>query len=344
MLTKDLLKYIETIAPLKYAEDWDQSGIQIAGTKKEIKRLALGLDPCLATIHQALQWDADFILTHHPLTLAPQLPKSKNDYRTILQTILQSGSWLYSAHTSLDVQTNGPVSWMARALHMEQWSPVAPVEPKPLLQIHLPAEAMNSQMYQDLLRLPSIEIDAQDFSKGYLLCDLPIDPAILNILKRYCSLDCLETAQVLPLNRQCGFGIIGDISPALHQHSLMVTLSQLLVTEHISSVGAWPETISRIAYCPGSGMSLAHKAFQQGAQIFISGDLKYHQAQELEPYGLVIDGGHFSLEETMMETWSQDLQTDLVDKDIEIRFFQGRNPFQNHDLGQFTSKHDRTPQ
>ena len=124
-----LIAILEQTADPRRAADWDCCGVQIAGTRNPIRRLAVSLDPLESTIRTALDWNADFILTHHPLTLAPRLPDRQDWYRQILKTVLGSDVWLYAAHTSLDVQTRGPVSWLARSLELEDVKPVLDTTP-----------------------------------------------------------------------------------------------------------------------------------------------------------------------------------------------------------------------
>ena len=75
-------------------------------------------------------------------------------------------------------------------------------------------------------------------------------------------------------------------------------------------------------------MELAKRAFAQGADIYISGDLKYHQAQDIEALGFALDVGHFSLEEKMMSAWARTLQQEFaeLDRDVEVVFIPGRSP------------------
>jgi putative NIF3 family GTP cyclohydrolase 1 type 2 len=91
-------------------------------------------------------------------------------------------------------------------------------------------------------------------------------------------------------------------------------------------VGQPPRRITRVAICPGSGASLGRAAFDRGAQVFITGDIKYHDAQALEPLGLTVDAGHFSLEETMMRTWMEILARELAPLGIHVHFIPGHNP------------------
>ncbi len=86
--------------------------------------------------------------------------------------------------------------------------------------------------------------------------------------------------------------------------------------------------IKKIALCTGSGSGLYTKAQEKEADIFITGDLKYHQAldiiNEIRPTPLLLDVGHFSLEEEMMRRFAKHLESTLK---IKISFIEGTNPF-----------------
>ncbi|MFW6217188.1 MAG: Nif3-like dinuclear metal center hexameric protein, partial [Desulfohalobiaceae bacterium] len=129
MQPEQLINLLESTAPLELAAQWDQSGIQAYGQKEQIEHLALCLDPDPSTITSALHWGADFILSHHPLSLSPGLPNQDNSYTQALRLLFCSGAWLYSAHTSLDVQTTGPAAWLARDLGWKNLRPVQPLFP-----------------------------------------------------------------------------------------------------------------------------------------------------------------------------------------------------------------------
>ena len=57
--------------------------------------------------------------------------------------------------------------------------------------------------------------------------------------------------------------------------------------------------------------------------MFICGDVKHHPAQEAP--GLVLDVGHFILEEEMMRLFAKELSPAL--SGVEVKFFEGRSPF-----------------
>ena len=119
----------------------------------------------------------------------------------------------------------------------------------------------------------------------------------------------------------CGFGVIGNRAP-LSPDDLRNTLAPWLEGSCPRLVGKLPEQLERIAICPGSGGSLAEEAFALGANLLITGDLKYHPALEM-PLP-VLDVGHFSLEEEMMRRFSLCLKDSLPG--VDVKFLEAQDP------------------
>lgn len=218
------------------------------------------------------------------------------------------------------------VSWGAELLLCHH-----PLSLSPRLPSHLDS-------YHEVLRL-LFQSDAWLYAAHTSLDVQTFGPAAW--LARSLSLSGL--APVAPLSSEacgepsiCGYGLIGDLPSPLGWTTLQAELFRLLDQTAWTQAGAPPRSVSRMAYCPGSGMSLAEAAFALGAQVFLSGDLKYHQAQELEHLGLTIDVGHFILEEKMMASWAQELKRSLGDEGPEVAFFPGHNPMSLHNSTQFS--------
>ncbi len=106
---------------------WDASGFQVAGSKDAVKRLAVCLDPVPESVEEAVKLGADMILSHHPLLLQPRLPKTRDAYHRVLSLLFKNDMALYSAHTSLDVNPEGPVAWLAEDLKLEDMVVIEPV-------------------------------------------------------------------------------------------------------------------------------------------------------------------------------------------------------------------------
>lgn len=325
MHPESLIAFLEQTADLSLAAEWDLSGIQVAGTRTPIRRLAVALDPLETTICSALDWEADFILTHHPLTLTPKLPNKTDSYRQVLKTLLAGDIWLYAAHTSLDVQTSGPVSWLARSLGLEGIKPILNTAPAwywaDLSLLKGSLDNLEPHCQDRGLRLVR---DIQD--REGLLCAQDRLPWAKSLLKT------TFPGQAIPIHEctwddgPCGFGVLGTLPEPKPWAELRQTLASLLPSSGWVSIGKPPDHVSCIGYCPGSGMDLAPSAFARGAQLFLSGDAKYHQAQDIESLGFTLDVGHFALEEAMMASWADELTPELNRQGIQVRHIAGHNP------------------
>lgn len=120
-----------------------------------------------------------------------------------------------------------------------------------------------------------------------------------------------------------GFGIAGALPAPLSYAEFTSTLAGVLGQNAWRACGPMPQKIVRMAYCPGSGESLIREAHACGADIYITGDVKYHAA--LEAPLRVLDVGHFILEETMMARFANLLQKTL--SPVTVAFLAAADPF-----------------
>ena len=120
-----------------------------------------------------------------------------------------------------------------------------------------------------------------------------------------------------------GFGLVGDLPAPLPYGAFTDALANALGKSAWRASGPMPETVSRLAYCPGSGESLLHTAAALGADVYITGDMKYHAA--LEAPIRALDVGHFVLEEIMMRTFADQLRESLAP--VTVSYFEATDPF-----------------
>ncbi|MCP4113930.1 MAG: Nif3-like dinuclear metal center hexameric protein [Desulfobacteraceae bacterium] len=96
-------------------------------------------------------------------------------------------------------------------------------------------------------------------------------------------------------------------------------------------VGSQDRMVKKAAVCTGSGASLVQAFLGSGADVFITGDMKYHEAREIEQAGLaLIDVGHFASEHIVVELLVQRLvsSAETAGFEIDVRGFDGEtDPF-----------------
>jgi putative NIF3 family GTP cyclohydrolase 1 type 2 len=127
-----------------------------------------------------------------------------------------------------------------------------------------------------------------------------------------------------------GYGLVGELPEPMTVAALRERLWQLLPRTFFTQAGDEPERVATLAYCPGSGADMAPRAFAAGADVYLTGDLKYHQATAVPQGRLVMDVGHFALEEVMLRVFARELATALGPAGPQIRFFPGNDPFSAH--------------
>jgi putative NIF3 family GTP cyclohydrolase 1 type 2 len=88
-------------------------------------------------------------------------------------------------------------------------------------------------------------------------------------------------------------------------------------------VGDLARTVGKVAVCGGSGASLLGEAARQGADVLVTGDLKYHEARSAESRGMaLIDAGHFATERLMVQGMAAALRGEAERRGLNIEFIE----------------------
>ena len=326
MKTKDILSIFRNLAPEGNQSSWDNSGIQISGEIQETDKVAVTLEPTPAAVQQCLEWGAGAIITHHPLYMKPKAPNRESMYTDVLRQVIKTGAWLYSAHTSLDTRPGGPAFWLGKALGLEG---------RTLLEIETGSTPVEASFYAE----EPISREAADIWANHngvhsvsqsrtgevrVVCDEENWADVAAKIEFSLGQRPLFYLRSLTApRREVGFGEVGRLPEPMAWDAFMGTLDTLIERDALLISGPQPDTVSTVAYCGGSGASLIDAAARTGADVFITGDMKYHPAVETPI--CVVDAGHFSLEEEMMRLFAEELKNEL--NGAEVKFFKGEDPF-----------------
>lgn len=142
-----------------------------------------------------------------------------------------------------------------------------------------------------------------------------------------------ETHVLEPLSEgdarsQFGYGLVGNLSSALAWADFLVLLKPFVDLDMASVCGEIPSRVRRVAYCTGSGASLYKFAQDALADVYITGDIKYHAA--LVATRAILDVGHHVLEEEMMRRMALCLQQNNFD--LKVVFIPSSSPFRRVDV------------
>lgn len=124
---KDLIEAMEHIAPLAYAEPWDNVGLIVEPPEVgDIGAVMLTIDLTERVFAEAMESGADAIVAYHPPIFGElrTLRQDRGLSRTLMAAV-RAGIPVYSPHTALDVAKGGMSDWLADGLgHAESSAPI----------------------------------------------------------------------------------------------------------------------------------------------------------------------------------------------------------------------------
>ena len=160
---KDILAFVETLAPSYMKESWDRVGLNCGHLDRPVERILVALDPFRAVCEEALEIEADLLLTHHALIWTPGFITDMDEQGKNALFLIENNIACINAHTNLDCAPGGVNDILATKLALQN---IAVVEPKGVTPEGLP---------WGLLRMGSVEQQALPqflaFVKEKLGCD-----------------------------------------------------------------------------------------------------------------------------------------------------------------------------
>lgn len=352
--TSDILGIINKMAPASLAEAWDNPGLQVGNPGADVTRIMVALDPAPDVISSAVSSSCQLLVTHHPLIFKPLKSISfATPQGHSIHTAISAGLSVLCMHTNYDSANGGLNDLLARKIGLSGCSPlrISTVRELVKLVVFVPASHLEKVRNALFPHLPA-QGNYRDcsFAAGGEGTFLPLDgarPFIGTVGKQEKvseeRLELLIERQNLPralkdllashpyeepaydlyplLNEgeKLGLGRIGRLPSPLSLGEYAGRVRDALSAPGLRYVGDPLATVSKVALCSGSGASLLRDAARSGADVLVTGDIKYHDARDAQDLGIaLIDAGHFKSEIIMVEEISQRLS-----RALEENGFQG---------------------
>ena len=352
---QDLTGLLHKLYPPSLAEDWDNVGLQVGDPGMPVERILVALDPTEATLDEAQRRGAQVLLCHHPLIFRPLKRLTPQDETgRILFRAVREGIAVLCAHTNLDRARDGLNDWLAARLGVLSPQPLETGAPGNLLKLVVFVPAGYEERVANALHLSGAgHIGGYDrctfratgtgtFRPGAESTPFIGRPGeteevrevrLETVLPRELTTKVLEKMRkahpyeevafdLIPLaNSRPGIGLgrIGRLAAPVTLANFAAQVVRNLRCQVPRLVGDPAAPISKVAVCGGSGASLIHEAARQGADVLVTGDVKYHEARNAESLGLaLIDAGHFATERLMVEELAARLR--LVAQERRLNF------------------------
>jgi dinuclear metal center YbgI/SA1388 family protein len=351
-----IIDILEEIAPKQWAESWDNCGLLVGDMNRNVNKIMVALELNHEVMADAVAHAADLIVTHHPLYLKPLTTVRTDQFPgSLIQSLIQSETALYAMHTNYDRSPNGINSFLSDTIGMVNSKPLEKAkEPLYKLVVYVP-EGHEGLVLSALAAAGAGKIGRyshcsfQVEGTGTFLPEEGTDPFIGEVgsLEHACEVR-LETIipsayraraisamlkvhpyeevafdlypLVAPVGME-GLGRIGNLNPSIPWPEFRSRIKQIFHKDWTVMGGASPpEHVERVAILAGSGASYLERAASDGAQVYMTGDIKYHDYRRGEELNLtLIDVGHYNSEVLGVFHISQMIEHAVNEDQLELQ-------------------------
>lgn len=121
----DVLRFLQTIAPLELAEGWDNVGLLVGRPTSPVHRVMTALTLVPENVVEAIAHEVDLVVVHHPLPFHAfkRITDDTTPGRMLLD-LIEAGISVVSLHTAWDNTTNGINEQIAKMIGLTEISPL----------------------------------------------------------------------------------------------------------------------------------------------------------------------------------------------------------------------------
>ena len=346
MTIKEVTNILEELAPLAYAEDFDNVGLLVGNTNTKVSGILVTLDTLENVVDEAIANNCNFIVSFHPIIFSGLKKLTGANYveRVVIKAI-QHNIAIYSMHTALDNSKNGVNAKICEILDIEETKILIPQKGTiKKLTTYVPT-ANAEELKKSLFDIGagsignysncSFTIDGvgsykagQDAnpSKGkigethyeketqiHITYTKSIEKEIIATLLKNHPYDevAYEIFILENTNQNIGMGMVGQLKEPIDEIQFLNHIKQKMNVSCIRHSNLLNKPIRRVAVLGGSGAFAITSAKASGADIFITADVKYHQFYEAEDNIVIADIGHYETEQ-----FTKNLLVDYLTKKI----------------------------
>jgi len=353
MQIKDITHYLEQLAPLAYAEDFDNVGLLVGNAETEVTGIIITLDTLEQTVEQAIAENCNLIVSFHPIIFAglKQLNGANYVERVVIKAI-QNNIAIYATHTALDNSFHGVSGKMSEVLQLRNTKILLPKKQTiQKLQTYVPLESAAS--VRSALHLAgagnignysncSFNVNGEGYFKGNQLSKPRVGKknVVVKVAETLISVTFAKHLQqqiVTALhsahpfeevayeiytlensNQKLGMGMIGNLPKPLNNTDFLAFVKQQFKAQIIKHSALLTKPIQKVAVLGGAGSFAISNAKVQQADAYIAADFKYHDFFRAEGKILLVDIGHYESEQFTLKLLLDYLKQKFHDNKIKI--------------------------
>ena len=337
MKIKEVIRFLEQVAPPSYQESYDNAGLITGDPQAEVSGALLSLDCTEVIVQEAIDKGCNLIIAHHPIVFRGLKSLTGRNYveRTVIKAI-KADIAIYAIHTNLDHVHTGVNSMICRRLGLQNarilqpkseilskitfFVPTADTD-KVLEALYAtgagqignyshcsfrvegtgtfkPGEAANPHIGETGGAMERVQENRVE-----LMFPSHLSGAVINALQEAHPYE--EVAYYLHSlqnkNQEVGAGMIAELAEPMDELDFLRHIKQSMQASVIRHTALRGKKIKKVAVCGGAGGFLLSTAIGRGADIFITADYKYHEFFDADDRIIIADIGHYESEQFTKE-------------------------------------------
>jgi dinuclear metal center YbgI/SA1388 family protein len=332
MIVKEVTEIIEDLAPLAYAEDFDNAGLLVGNENAEVSGILITLDTLETVVEEAIRKGCNLIISFHPIIFngLKRLTGASYVERTVMKAI-QHNIAIYAPHTALDNSWEGVNAKILDILGLKdrrilipkkatlrKLTTYVPVDKAALLKdalfeagaghigkySHCSFTIEGTGSYKageganpDRGRVGSIHYERE--AMLHMVYPEDREQKVVQALKDHHPYEevAYEVVSLENTHGKLGMGMIGTLGQPIAEKDFLKMVKEKLTTEMIRHTTFLNKKVSDVAVVGGSGAFAIQAAIAKGADVLITSDIKYHQFFEATGQLLLLDVGHYESEQ-----------------------------------------------
>ncbi|WP_116789385.1 Nif3-like dinuclear metal center hexameric protein [Flavobacterium psychrotrophum] len=352
MKIAEILDILEIMAPLGYAEDFDNVGLLTGSAATDATGILVCHDALEQVIDEAIAASCNLVVCFHPILFSGLKKITGKNYveRAVIKAI-KNDIAIYAVHTALDNHSQGVNKIFADALGLINTKILVPKEgfirklvTYTIAENHIQlrnalfnAGAGSIGNYQNCsfnstglgtyqgneFSNPEVGQRGEFTEANEIKIEVTFEKHLeAKILKALFANHVYEEVayEIYTLqnrHQNIGLGIIGELAEPLDEHTFLEFAKQKIKAGGIRHSAFTGKPIKKVALLGGSGSFAIKNAIAAGADAYLTADLKYHQFYEAEGKLLLADVGHYESERYTADYIAKYLSENI--KDIAIR-------------------------
>ncbi|SDR95307.1 dinuclear metal center protein, YbgI/SA1388 family [Formosa sp. Hel1_31_208] len=332
MIIQDVISHLETLAPLAYAEDFDNVGLLVGDKNTKVTGILVTLDTIESVVEEAITKNCNLIVSFHPILFKGLKSITGKTYveRTV-QKAIKNDIAIYAIHTALDNAHKGVNDIICNKLGLENKRILIPQKGTiKKLTTYVPvgnANALRAQLFKagagNIGNYDNCSFNAEGTGtyrgneesnptlgeKGHLHEEQEIqisvtfnkhsESRLLNVLFEHHPYEevAFEVATLDNFDQHIGIGMIGELNKAQSSLEFFDFVKNTMNVTCIRHSEIISDTIKKVAVLGGSGSFAISAAKQAGADVLLTADLKYHDFFSAEQEIILADIGHYESEQ-----------------------------------------------